>query len=56
MRLTLARLLFNFDIEATPQIEGWDKQNVYLLWQKKPLQIILRPRDVKSRQQVIDLS
>jgi len=55
MRLTLARLLFNFDIEATPKIEGWTEQNIYLLWQKKPLPIILRPRDVPLRQQVTEI-
>lgn len=53
MRLTLARLLFNFDIEPTPAIEGWTNQNVYLLWQKKPLFIKLVPRDVESAPGVV---
>lgn len=46
MRLALARLLFNFDIEATPECEGWDKQKVFLLWEKRPLMIKLTPRSV----------
>lgn len=48
MRLTLARLLFNFDIEPTPAIEGWTNQNIYLIWQKKPLIVKLIPRDIES--------
>jgi hypothetical protein len=56
MRLTLARLLFNFDIEATPAIEGWTNQNVYLLWQKKPLFVKLVPRDVESAPGVVKLA
>jgi len=56
MRLLLARFLFNFDIEATPETQGWlNNQTVYLLWSKPPLWIKLLPRDVKSRQEVIDL-
>lgn len=56
MRLALARLLFNFDLEGTPEIEGWTDQNVFLLWQKKPLPIKLHPRDIKSRKEVVDLA
>ncbi|EXJ90170.1 hypothetical protein A1O3_03239 [Capronia epimyces CBS 606.96] len=55
MRLLLARMLFSFDIEATPAIEGWLDQKVYLLWQKPPLWIKLKPRDVKLRPQVVKL-
>lgn len=56
MRLTLARLLFNFDIEATPEIEGWTDQKIFLLWQKPALFIKLIPRDVKSRPEVVQLA
>ena len=56
MRLALARLLFNFDIEPTPAIEGWTNQNVYLLWQKKPLIVKLIPRDVESTPGVVKLA
>jgi len=52
MRILLARLLFNFDIEATPQIEGWMDQRIWFLWDKKPLLIKLRARDVKLRPEV----
>jgi hypothetical protein len=56
MRLTIARLLFNFDIEPTPAIEGWTDQNIYLIWKKKPLIVKLIPRDVESAPGVVKLS
>lgn len=56
MRLTLARLLFNFDIEPTPAIEGWTDQKIYLVWQKKPLFVKLVPRDVESAPGVVKLA
>jgi len=53
MRLVLARLLFNFDIKATPESQGWlNGQGVYLLWNKPALWITLVPRNVKSRSEV----
>lgn len=56
MRLTLARLLFNFDIEPTPAIEGWAEQDVYLIWRKKPLIVKLVPREVESAPGVLKLA
>lgn len=56
MRLAFARLLFNFDIEATPEIEGWMDQEIFLMWRKKPLPIKLKPRDVKLRKEVIEMA
>jgi hypothetical protein len=56
MRLVLARLLLNFDIEATPAVQGWENQKVHLLWIKPPLMVKLRPRDVQLRTQVIALA
>jgi hypothetical protein len=37
MRLVLASVLFSFDVEVTPESEGWTDQETYILWQKKPL-------------------
>jgi hypothetical protein len=48
--------LFNFDIEPTPDIEGWTDQNVHLVWQKKPLFVKLVPRDIESAPGVIKLA
>lgn len=56
MRLVLARLLFNFDIEATPDTKDWlVGQKVYLLWNKPPLWVNLIPRSVRLRTEVMGL-
>jgi hypothetical protein len=52
MRIILARLLFNFDIEPTPQTGDWTDQKIWFLWDKKPLWLKLSARDVKSRPEV----
>lgn len=44
MRLTIARLMWNFDFEAVPGYEMWHIQNIYLGWQKVPLPIKLTAR------------
>lgn len=45
MRLVLARLLFNFDlVKLDPASEDWANQNVYLLWEKPELRVLLKPR------------
>ncbi|KAM0280066.1 hypothetical protein ACHAQH_004262 [Verticillium albo-atrum] len=44
MRLILARVLFDFDIELGPQSVGWlETQRAYSLWDKPPLAIKLTP-------------
>lgn len=50
MRLILARLLWNFDLElAVPEDpkaknDNWiEKQEVYIIWNKVPLMVNLRP-------------
>ncbi|KAF2500018.1 cytochrome P450 [Lophium mytilinum] len=52
MRLVIARLLFSFDLEATPMIEDWTNQKIWFLWDKKPLWLKLHARDVKLRPEV----
>lgn len=47
MRLTITRLLWNFDFECVPGYENWNIQNIYLGWQKVPLPIKLEARDVE---------
>ncbi|KAF0318388.1 trichothecene c-15 hydroxylase [Colletotrichum asianum] len=45
MRLILARLIWNFDIRATEDIQKWyDESEVYILWQKGPVNVFLSPR------------
>ncbi|KAM0328787.1 hypothetical protein ACHAQA_005201 [Verticillium albo-atrum] len=44
MRLILARVLFDFDLELEPQSKGWlETQKAYSLWDKPPLNIRLTP-------------
>lgn len=42
MRLILACLLYNFDLELMPGQEDWIKnQECYVLWEKPPLMVKL---------------
>ncbi|KAK0673247.1 putative isotrichodermin C-15 hydroxylase [Cercophora samala] len=43
MRLILARLLWNFDLELMPESENWSEQKIYMLWQKGALNVRLAP-------------
>lgn len=43
LRLVLARMLWNFDLELSPESIGWEKQRVYTLWDKGPLMVKLTP-------------
>ncbi|KAI0894235.1 putative cytochrome P450 monooxygenase [Annulohypoxylon nitens] len=43
MRLILAHVLLEFDIMLEPELEEWNKQEVYSTWLKKPLKVQLRP-------------
>lgn len=45
MRVILARMLWNFDMELAPESDGWEKQKVYTLWDKGPLMVKLSARD-----------
>ena len=42
MRVILARLLWNFDLELCAESEKWDRQCTYTLWEKPPLMCRLR--------------
>ncbi|KAE8165528.1 cytochrome P450 [Aspergillus tamarii] len=44
MRLMLSKLLFNFDIVLTPQSENWDKQRIFIIWDKPALMVRLTDR------------
>ncbi len=47
MRLILARIIYNFDMELGDENDDWLDQNIYILWQKRPLPVILTPVDTK---------
>lgn len=40
-RVTLARMIWNFDMELMPESLDWSKQKVFLLWEKRPLYVKL---------------
>jgi len=44
MRLILARILFNFDLELVNPTDNWiERQDVYTLWSKPALDVYLTP-------------
>lgn len=48
MRLILARMIWNFNLELDPRSEGWMEKNIlYFLWEKPMLLIRLVPRTVE---------
>lgn len=43
MRLILARLLWNFDLELMPESRGWRQQKIFTLWEKGAMNVKLTP-------------
>ena len=44
MRMILASMLWNFDYKLCDKSQNWLDQKVYLVWQKNPLMVQLKPR------------
>ncbi|TQS37696.1 hypothetical protein Golomagni_01819 [Golovinomyces magnicellulatus] len=44
IRMIIAHVLWNFDMELEPDMVNWDYQRIYKLWEKKPLHVKLYPR------------
>ena len=44
MRIILARMIFNFDMELDPCSDGWTNQDAYGLWDKPDLMVKVTPR------------
>lgn len=42
LRLIMAKVLYNFDLELSPESEGWEDQQTFILWEKKPLMCKLK--------------
>ncbi|KAH8732355.1 cytochrome P450 [Phaeosphaeriaceae sp. PMI808] len=42
MRLIMAKVFYEFDLELASGSEGWEDQNTFILWQKKPLMCKLK--------------
>ena len=51
MRMVLASLLLNFDLlELQPCSRDWiDRQKIFFLWEKLPLNIQIRPRSSSEK-------
>jgi hypothetical protein len=45
MRLILAHVLWNFDLELMPESTDWSRQKVFAIWEKSPLYVKLKPRE-----------
>jgi len=43
MRLIIARILWEFDIEMCDGMENWSDVKIFLVWDKKPLPVRLTP-------------
>lgn len=46
MRLLLVTMLMHFDLTLTEESERWSDQEIYTLWEKKPLLCTLVPAKV----------
>lgn len=46
MRIILARMVFNFDMELDPSSDGWTNQDAYGLWDKPDLMVKVTARNV----------
>jgi len=45
MKLILARIIYNFDLELVNQKNDWLDQNTFILWDKKPLMVRVKERE-----------
>jgi hypothetical protein len=43
MRLVLARVIWNYDLELMPESRTWNDQKVFTLWQKGEINVKLSP-------------
>jgi hypothetical protein len=43
MRLILARMIFDFDMELVDKNINWFDQHVFILWEKPDLMVQLKP-------------
>ncbi|KAL9093396.1 MAG: hypothetical protein Q9159_000250 [Coniocarpon cinnabarinum] len=48
IRLILCRLFFSFDLEAAGNITDWPDQRAWLAWERKPLNVLVKRREVSK--------
>jgi len=44
MRVILAKVIWNFDMEIANDSRNWTEQELFGLWKKGPLNVYLTPR------------
>jgi hypothetical protein len=44
MKLILARIVYNFDLELVDKEAKWNEQDVFVLWRKGPLMVQAKER------------
>jgi cytochrome P450 len=44
MRIIMAKILFNFDLELDESCSDWYTQRIFGLWEKPPLKVYVRDR------------
>jgi cytochrome P450 len=45
MRMILARMIWNFEMELMPESTSWKDQKTFILWEKHPLMVKLSLRE-----------
>ena len=48
MKLILTRIIWNFDLEIDVKDRNWEKQDMFILWDKPALYARIRPRADKK--------
>lgn len=43
MRLIMASILWNFDLELSPECTDWFNQKAYIIWEKNDLMVKVKP-------------
>jgi hypothetical protein len=50
MKLVLARVIFNFDLELVDEKANWFDQDVYTLWRKNPLMVRIKDINMECQE------
>jgi hypothetical protein len=48
MKLTDARIIYNFDLDLVDKESDWMDQKVYLLWVKPELMVVAKERNMQG--------
>jgi cytochrome P450 len=50
LRIVIARIVFAFDLELADKHDrfDWGEQESYILWEKRPLNVVITPSQIRS--------